>query len=100
MRSYIDLFNIDLDSLTGRVETITRSVPKVVSRVITTVGVALLLSVFTFSILQPVHADNPVFSPSKNLSSNPGNANSPMMATSGNNVYVVWRENNDIYFKA
>jgi hypothetical protein len=47
-----------------------------------------------------VHADDPVFNPSKNLSNNPGNANSPMMAVSGNHVYVVWRENNDIYFKA
>ncbi|HLE35324.1 MAG TPA: hypothetical protein VI698_05490, partial [Nitrososphaerales archaeon] len=89
-----------MDSLTGRVETITRDVSRVPSRVSTTVGLALLLSVFAFSVLQPVHADDPVFNTSKNISNNPGNANGPQIAVSGNNVYVAWRENSDIYFRA
>ncbi|MGH9921324.1 MAG: tandem-95 repeat protein, partial [Nitrososphaerales archaeon] len=46
------------------------------------------------------YAEDPTFRSTINLSNTAANSNNPQTAVSGNYVYVVWRENNDIFFRA
>jgi len=66
----------------------------------TKVCASLLLSVIVFSVLQVAHAEDPTFRSEINLSNTAANSNNPQTAVSGSYAYVVWRENNDIFFRA
>jgi hypothetical protein len=67
--------------------------------------VVIALAITSMSLLiAPAYAASPPFVDMINLSNNAGSSFEPRIAASGNNVYVVWRDNtpgnNEIFFKA
>jgi hypothetical protein len=69
----------------------------------TLVVIALAITSIS-SLIAPAYALSPPFVDMMNLSNNAGSSFEPRIAVSGNNVYVVWRDNtpgnNDIFLRA
>ncbi|MEM3119123.1 MAG: Ig-like domain-containing protein, partial [Nitrososphaerales archaeon] len=79
-------------------ETVKR--PRKYRRIGTTLLASVLLTMLVFASVERVYAITPTFSPIINLSNTAANSNGQQVAVSGSNVYVVWRDNNEILFRA
>ncbi|MFQ5969044.1 MAG: hypothetical protein ACE5J2_00915, partial [Nitrososphaerales archaeon] len=66
------------------------------------IAVLALAIISVFILANPAYASNPTFVSVVNLSNNPGGSFEPSIAVSGNNIYLIWRDdtpgNDEIFF--